>query len=553
MKHPNYAHACLWQNHPKECIDVIGENMPEENKTFEGIALALSGGGYRAAAFHLGTLQMLEKLGLRTRIRALSTVSGGTIFGAAYVKSLIDKQPFEDFATDFRLFMRNTNVIKAALDNLPNTRHVNGLKVMPSLIRSAASIYARDIFGQSTFGDVLDSKIEIDEISFNTTEFKGGRSFRFQSGGSSRIYSGNQDLRIGLKSKTNRAARLADIVAASSCFPSGFEPIRFPSDFVWDGDPDLNEVRAELGEKFANEIPLMDGGVYDNQGLDSINNIFSRIKSTDDLLIISDTDPNFTGFLKTPVAKDSGWLTISTLYTIIVMVFVLSFVSASAFIFNLIDRWYDPTFSWFDIIYLNAVPLVFCLAVFAGIFWARNTIKEALQGVEKTMGIPVWETVKKLNVKEVIELAGSRLMSLIAMANSVFMKRIRDLSYEKILSDRDLNPIAIVNQIYGLEDDPSQNAYDEREWVEFVEYKDLKPNAKLREVAQKAREYGTNLWFLEDDKENLDNLIKCGEASTCYELLVYLLTQKQPELRIAGSPARMLFDQALKEWIEFKK
>lgn len=48
------------------------------------IGLALSGGGFRAAAFHLGVLKRLEELGLLHRVEALSTVSGGSIVGALY-------------------------------------------------------------------------------------------------------------------------------------------------------------------------------------------------------------------------------------------------------------------------------------------------------------------------------------------------------------------------------------------------------------------------------------------------------------------------------------
>jgi NTE family protein len=50
--------------------------MEVENKAFSDIVLSLSGGGYRAAAFHLGTLEMLDELGLLGNLSVLSTVSG---------------------------------------------------------------------------------------------------------------------------------------------------------------------------------------------------------------------------------------------------------------------------------------------------------------------------------------------------------------------------------------------------------------------------------------------------------------------------------------------
>src|SRR5207247_7137422 len=43
------------------------------------IGLALSGGGSRAAAFHLGCLRALSGLGLLPRVRVLSGISGGAL------------------------------------------------------------------------------------------------------------------------------------------------------------------------------------------------------------------------------------------------------------------------------------------------------------------------------------------------------------------------------------------------------------------------------------------------------------------------------------------
>ena len=45
------------------------------------IGLALSGGGFRAAAFHLGVFRKLEELGLLAKIDLLTCVSGGSIAG----------------------------------------------------------------------------------------------------------------------------------------------------------------------------------------------------------------------------------------------------------------------------------------------------------------------------------------------------------------------------------------------------------------------------------------------------------------------------------------
>ena len=48
------------------------------------IGLALSGGGSRAIAFHLGCLRALHDLGILRNVQTLSTVSGGSVVGTLY-------------------------------------------------------------------------------------------------------------------------------------------------------------------------------------------------------------------------------------------------------------------------------------------------------------------------------------------------------------------------------------------------------------------------------------------------------------------------------------
>ena len=48
-----------------------------------GIALCLSGGGYRAMVFHLGALWRLNELGFLPKLARISSVSGGSITAGA--------------------------------------------------------------------------------------------------------------------------------------------------------------------------------------------------------------------------------------------------------------------------------------------------------------------------------------------------------------------------------------------------------------------------------------------------------------------------------------
>ena len=68
-------------------------------KPLNRIALTLSGGGYRAAAFHLGMMDYLNRTiynekPLLEAVDIISTVSGGTICGAYYAWNVKKKNDF---------------------------------------------------------------------------------------------------------------------------------------------------------------------------------------------------------------------------------------------------------------------------------------------------------------------------------------------------------------------------------------------------------------------------------------------------------------------------
>src|SRR5664279_3585758 len=55
-------------------------DQPEDQKQpTDGIALCMSGGGYRAMLFHLGSLWRLNELNYLPKLNRVSSVSGGSI------------------------------------------------------------------------------------------------------------------------------------------------------------------------------------------------------------------------------------------------------------------------------------------------------------------------------------------------------------------------------------------------------------------------------------------------------------------------------------------
>ncbi len=93
----------------------MNSDTSPDNSVFGPIALSLSGGGYRAAAFHLGTLQYLNRLGLLKAVQILSTVSGGTLVGMKFALSQKQGVPFQEFFDGFYSFLREVNLNSRSL------------------------------------------------------------------------------------------------------------------------------------------------------------------------------------------------------------------------------------------------------------------------------------------------------------------------------------------------------------------------------------------------------------------------------------------------------
>src|SRR5437870_13858685 len=60
----------------------VATYLPESRDRRRGVALCLSGGGFRADLFHLGVLRRLNELDILRKLRTITAVSGGGIAAA---------------------------------------------------------------------------------------------------------------------------------------------------------------------------------------------------------------------------------------------------------------------------------------------------------------------------------------------------------------------------------------------------------------------------------------------------------------------------------------
>jgi len=227
------------------------------------IGLALSGGGSRAIAFHLGCLRALNDLDLLNQIGVISTISGGSIIGAYYAYTP-DKE-WAVFESEIRQILRKgfhnsiafeiakpANMIRC-VGNLVATKIdgiVSGiLKNQPRLHRFPSrtdmfhQVLKRDVYRDLRMNSPRRNDIE---IVIGACELRTGSAFRFGN-----VRSGGWRYGEMVKSDVD----VAFAVAASAAYP-----LFLPAfDRTW--------VFRKNGEERKHRVLITDGGVYDNLGI----------------------------------------------------------------------------------------------------------------------------------------------------------------------------------------------------------------------------------------------------------------------------------------------
>jgi len=248
----------------------------------ENIAISLSGGGYRAMLFHVGSLWRLAQLNILTAqrhttassagepiqlgaLQRISSVSGGSIAAAQLA---LHWQELAQAAPDRRDAIYRSAIVdpirRLARISLAGYDLAGIVRVLASIIlpgsvnRHLANAYARHLYGKATLRDLPESP----RFVLNASNLQSGALWRF-----SRPYVA--DWRVGKMMRTEKVS-IAEAVAASSAFP----PILAPADFRFD-PADYEPGSGAPGEDnlqrppFTTRPRLVDGGVYDNLGLET--------------------------------------------------------------------------------------------------------------------------------------------------------------------------------------------------------------------------------------------------------------------------------------------
>ena len=455
--------------------------MPHHPKYFSSIALGLPGGGYRAAAFALGILRLLHKVGLSDSIKAISTVSGGSITGVKYAQMMADGHSFEDFYNEMYNWLSTDSLFDAAITSLKHPQEF--IYKRHNLINACAIQYNDFIPGNfKTLEEGLKNNNGLEEVIFNATDFKNGLAFRFRNKGV--FGNGRERYEDEIKS----SVKLGDIVAASSCFPGGFEPIEFPQDFM----------KEHQG---INPVALMDGGIIDNQGTSSY---LTTDKLRYETYLIADAGQSEIDPFE--FADHNKWTRRISIILSPWVLFILIVISILLFCIKS-----------YIALYLLSIITVFVGVLQIGLLFVLKFASERV-GVKKTL---------QLSKRNIGIYLLDRINSLLLLNTSIFLKsaKSRNISalYER--DPRRVSKISIYDVLIKEGDEKPSNF---KNWDKVKSFIGGIPD-KINRKALLAQQMGTTLWFGEENIDNkmLDALIDTGAATCCINLLGHMIDNEE--------------------------
>lgn len=253
---------------PTATTYAVNAYTPMPKRERRGLALALSGGGFRAALFHLGALRRLNELGALSKVDTLSSVSGGSIL-SAHIAYRIGTWPepgavIPDWQTRvadpfYAFTKRDIRTRPLARRLLPwNWRHGG------ASVEALADAYRAHLTDQSF--SALPAPPARPRFVFCSSDLTFGVNWVFDSARRSDGQSRIGNYKAGYRSPAPDWP-VARAVAASSCFPPAFDPL--PGG-VAASDLKGGDYTKPDRDRLVEAIRLSDGGVYDNLGLEPV-------------------------------------------------------------------------------------------------------------------------------------------------------------------------------------------------------------------------------------------------------------------------------------------
>lgn len=508
------------------------------------IGICLSGGGYRAAGVHLGVLAYLDRLGILGNVRMLSAVSGATVTCASYAISLVEKQAFADYFCDVYAFIRDTRIIELSIEELVH-RPPQRPSGRDNLLVAMADVYANTLFADATgepyrFGAILDADIHLDEIVFNALEFRHADAFLFQRSVESSICVGNP--RLCVPDADAAAIRVADIVASCISIPGALEPLSFPDDFAWPDQTIPTDTRVLFSDSAGNPrpVPLMDGGLQDNQGIESLLLADDRNPDDLDMFIISDVYRELDDHYQMPSAPNQRGPSIGTLSRIAWIVVGVCVASVFVVVYRGVTQMLDGTF---DIVWgpvMHGVPLIMAALIIGALSFVRRLVFDTLIPAVPEASVDSWTYIRQMPVGQLWHMVELRWSSSLALGLSVVWKRLRNLGYRLVYMNERYEGKRVSLLLEHLSRD-----------VSFADLPGVEPVSPLLfDVTDETRAMTTKMWF--DNACQLPCAVVTGQATICYNLMKFIVRKHGDEPARYPSEVMAMWNALTDDWARFR-
>lgn len=617
---------------------------------FQHIALAFSGGGFRAASFALGTLSFFEEVPFKKdapgtllqNVTYLSSASGGTITTSTYALQSAQGKSFGEFYASLLGNLRGTDLMEEALKMLNDNRvwkeHPDKTR---NIINSFALAYDKWLYQHEKVAALKagPENTHLDEVCFNATELYRGLLFRqsvqMRPDPTALLQQHDKYLYgnfiVHLEHSAAERLRIADLLAASSCFPAGFEPIVFPRDFTTKDAPKrylLDNLKVEpqklsepeltwlygdgkgetvfgrlskpctpkefqkalqqepLQDNF--NVCLMDGGITDNQGLESI--ILANKRRIEgksdfkpfDLMMICDVSSHYMNAYQLPdEPKKRGFWNISRLLAAMFVLFGASLAGillpwkgimdphccaltliaagAAAGIAAFVSLFKNKIGSFIPLFVVATALIVLglscdrtgsdtcknllivasiltafiSLVVIILVFTVRTFISGKVRGgagldLNKNFSEKIvnmlFRYFRHLPFNMLAFMLEERATSVLTLNNDVFLKRIRFLLYDQFFNQDNVKATGRLKANHIYDLTFTNDANRCKSYTPSLD-----PSIPMQKVAELAFNMSTTLWFAkEDDKHHsLAAIVATGQFTTCYNLLDYIAKLKK--------------------------
>jgi hypothetical protein len=335
-------------------------------------------------------------------------------------------------------------------------------------------------------------------------------------------------------------------------------------------------------------VALMDGGVYDNQGIFSVLRVLGLTYDTKDssdaytpsdnslkgilgagsvgdkkadkdidLFIVSDTPlreepiykigahPEGAGFLDLSKLK---WMAGVAAFLLLGSILFLGY----RYIDTMLEKGhFGQVLNIIVDIFAHVVPLVLLLACVGGYFFLTFKLKNYLDNSaafinNKGLKEKLWNLIKRRKFADLGYMIQSRLGSAFAMSSDVFMNRIRFLGYARLLNIPALKNKTIINVIDSVVREKGKSGGD---GGQNIDKRKIIPK-RLKEIVAKASKTPTQFWLAEEDWRDL---IACGQATMCYNLLRHMNQMGIDNSAVAQNDHfKELYQKASNDWEKLK-